>query len=86
MSNYKLNLNEDEKDVWNDFTQNSDTYKVIFKVLDQLAATRERALLNRYVDGSDKSKNELTCDMITLQGYKKLASDFKALIVPSKEQ
>lgn len=85
MSNFKLQLNEDEKDTWNEVMHNSDAYKIIFKVLDQLSATREQALLSRYVDGSDKSKNDLMCDMITLQGYKKLISDFKALRAPSKK-
>lgn len=85
MSNFKLQLNEDEKDTWNEVMHNSDAYKIIFKVLDQLTATREQALLSRYVDGSDKSKNDLMCDTITLQGYKKLISDFKALRAPSKK-
>lgn len=85
MSNFKLQLNEDEKDTWNEVMHNSDAYKIIFKVLDQLSATREQALLSRYVDGSDKSKNDLMCDMITIQGYKKLISDFKALRAPSKK-
>lgn len=85
MSNFKLQLNEDEKDTWNEVMHNSDAYKIIFKVLDQLSATREQAMLSRYVDGSDKSKNDLMCDMITIQGYKKLISDFKALRAPSKK-
>lgn len=85
MSNFKLQLNEDEKDTWNEVMHNSDAYKIIFKVLDQLTATREQALLSRYVDGSDKSKNDLMCDMVTIQGYKKLISDFKALRAPSKK-
>lgn len=85
MSNYKLNLSEEERDIWLEVMHNTDYYKVIFKVLDQLTATREQALLSRYVDGSDKSKNDLMCDTITLQGYKKLISDFKALRAPSKK-
>lgn len=84
-SNFKLNLSEEERDIWLEVMHNTDYYKVIFKVLDQLTAARDTANLSMYVDGSDKSKNELVCATIESQGAKKLVSTFKALRLPSKK-
>ncbi len=84
-SNFKLNLSEEERDVWLEAMHNTDYYKVIFKVLDQLTAARDSAILTMHVDGSDKSKNELVCAMIESQGAKKVIQAFKALRAPSKK-
>lgn len=85
-SNFKLNLSEEEREIWLEIMHNSDGYKVVFKVLDQLTASKEQAMLSRHIDASDKSKNELVCDMIEVQGAKKIIQAFKALRAPSKKQ
>ena len=84
-SNFKLNLSEEEREIWLEIMHNSDGYKVVFKVLDQLTASKEQAMLSRHIDASDKSKNELVCDMIEVQGAKKIIQAFKALRAPSKK-
>ncbi len=85
-SNFKLDLSEEERDIWLEVMHNTDYYRVIFKVLDQLTASKEQAMLSRHIDASDKSKNELVCDMIEVQGAKKVIQAFKALRAPSKKQ
>lgn len=79
MSSFKLQLSEDEKEIFAEIFINSDAYKVIYKILDQLTALQEKDALSRVQDGSDKSKNELACVMIELQGMNKLVRNIKAL-------
>jgi uncharacterized protein YktB (UPF0637 family) len=71
-SNFKLQLSEDERDIWLEIMHNSDAHKVIFKVLDQLIKLNEKNLLSRVQDGTDKVKNDICLQHAEIQGMHKI--------------
>ena len=78
-SNFKLQLDEAEKEIFKEIFLASDSYKVVLKVLEQLTAQSEQALLAAHCNNSPESVNRLICDKIQLQGMKKLATELKQL-------
>lgn len=74
MSQFKLDLQEDEKDIFAQMFLVSDDYKVVLKILNQLIALQEQAVLNRNIDLSENNKNMLLLDKVEMQGAKKLVN------------
>lgn len=72
MSQFKLDLEENEKDIFTQVFLVSDDYKVVLKIMNQLLSLQEQAVLSLNQDGSEQKRNELMCAKIEMQGAKKL--------------
>lgn len=76
---FKLDLSEAEKEVFSELFFDSDNYRVIYSVLEQLAGQKANDVLRSYQDGSEDAKARLQINMVQYDGMQMLIKNLKSL-------